>query len=164
MSQQYKVLFLNPRKCTGCRLCSLACSMKHEGYFSLVHSRNEIIRLPGKGLNVNVVCRHCTDPPCALVCPRRAISRNPETGAMVIDQDRCIGCQSCVIACPIGGVAKNMDTGRIIKCNLCDGDPECAKNCAYGAITYAPMNEGLSDKRKTVIEAMGKYQEVLDEA
>jgi carbon-monoxide dehydrogenase iron sulfur subunit len=163
MKETYKVLFLNPEKCIGCRLCAMACSLNHEGYISLVHSRNEIIPFPKKGINVNIVCRQCADPPCEAVCPQRAISRCSETGAMVVDMDRCIGCRSCVIACPIGGISMNMETGKIIKCDLCDGDPECIKYCAYGAIEYLSMKEGQSQKRKRTISRMMQYTKFFDE-
>lgn len=163
MRPENKVLFLEPEKCTGCRLCALACSLRHEGYLSLVHSRNEIISLPRKGIFVNITCRQCTNPPCEAVCPQRAISRDPGTGAMVVDADRCIGCQSCVIACPIGGVTKNMETGKIVKCNLCDGDPECVKQCAYGAIRYISLSEGMSQKRKGAISKMLQYMKFFEE-
>ena len=156
-SENYKILFLDPEKCAGCRQCAMACSLKHEGYVSLIHCRNEIIRMPLEGINVNMVCRQCTNPPCEAVCPQRAISRNPKTGAMEVDKDRCIGCQSCVIACPIGGISKNMETGKIIKCNLCEGDPECVKYCAYGGIEYLSMEEGQSQKKKKAISKMMRY-------
>lgn len=149
-----KVLFIDPGKCAGCRRCSLACSQRHEGYFSLVHSRNEIVPLPRKGLFVNMFCRQCTHPPCEAVCPQRAISRQVETGALVVDADRCIGCRSCAIACPVGGVTKNMATGRMIKCDLCGGDPACVKECAYGALEYLPMHEGLSQQRRKALAQM----------
>lgn len=164
MKETYKVLFLDPEKCTGCRLCALACSFRHEGYLSLIHSRNEIISLPEKGIKVNMLCRQCTDPPCEAVCPQRAISRNPETGAMAVDTKRCIGCQSCLIACPIGGISKNMETGKMIKCNLCDGEPECVKHCAYGAIQYITIIEGISQKRKKAISMMTQYVNFFDGA
>jgi anaerobic carbon-monoxide dehydrogenase iron sulfur subunit len=157
MNSHLKILFLDPEKCAGCRLCSLACSLKHEGYLSLIHCRNEIVPLPKKGISVNMFCRQCTTPPCEAVCPQRAISRNTDTGAMVVNPDRCIGCQSCVIACPIGGVAKNMETGKIIKCNLCEGDPECVKQCAYGAIQYLSASEGMTQKRKKAIGQMMQF-------
>jgi anaerobic carbon-monoxide dehydrogenase iron sulfur subunit len=159
-----RVILIHPEKCAGCRRCGMACSLKHEGYLSLIHARNEIIPLPKRGINVNMVCRQCTNPPCEAVCPQRAISRNLETGAMVVDANRCIGCQSCVIACPIGGVTKNMETGKIIKCNLCDGDPECVKQCAYGAIEYLSPAEGASQKRKEAISKMIDYMKFFAEA
>ena len=141
----------------------MACSLNHEGYVSLVHSRNEVIPFPKKGINVNIVCRQCADPPCEAVCPQRAISRCSETGAMVVDTDRCIGCRSCVIACPIGGISMNMAAGKIIKCDLCDGDPECVKYCAYGAIEYLSMKEGQSQKKKRAISRMMQYTKFFDE-
>jgi Fe-S-cluster-containing hydrogenase component 2 len=68
-----------------------------------------------------------------------------------------------VIACPIGGISMNMETGKIIKCNLCDGDPECVKYCAYGAIEYLSMKEGQSQKKKRAISRMMQYTRFFDE-
>ena len=40
-----------------------------------------------------------------------------------------MGCKVCTIACPFGTVNYNADSGKVIKCDLCGGDPECAKAC-----------------------------------
>jgi Fe-S-cluster-containing hydrogenase component 2 len=42
----------------------------------------------------------------------------------------------CTIACPFGTINYNQDTGKVQKCDLCAGDPACAKACPTGAITY----------------------------
>ena len=42
----------------------------------------------------------------------------------------------CTIACPFGTVNYNSASGKVIKCDLCGGDPECAKACPTQAITY----------------------------
>ena len=50
------------------------------------------------------------------------------TGAMeVLDENVCVGCKVCTIACPFGTVNYNQDTGKVIKCDLCGGDPQCAE-------------------------------------
>jgi Fe-S-cluster-containing hydrogenase component 2 len=74
-------------------------------------------------------------------CPTNAISRNEETGAMVVDEDACVGCRVYNMACPIGGVSIDPVTNIAIKCDLCDGDPECVKYCDIEAISYVPLDK-----------------------
>ena len=47
-----------------------------------------------------------------------------------------MGCKVCTIACPFGTINYNSSTGKVVKCDLCGGDPYCAKACPTGAITY----------------------------
>ena len=49
---------------------------------------------------------------------------------------RCVGCKVCTIACPFGTVNYSSATGKVIKCDLCGGDPACASACPTEAITY----------------------------
>ena len=57
--------------------------------------------------------------------------------ALKIDNDRCVGCKVCTIACPFGTVNYNTATGKVIKCDLCGGDPKCAEACpTAGAIVW----------------------------
>jgi Fe-S-cluster-containing hydrogenase component 2 len=69
-------------------------------------------------------------------CPVEAITKNPATGAMEVNEATCVGCKVCTIACPFGTINYNQSTGKVIKCDLCGGDPECAKACPTGAIVY----------------------------
>jgi len=58
------------------------------------------------------------------------------------------GCKVCTIACPFGTINYNTSTGKVIKCDLCGGDPWCAKACPTGAITYVDAdNTGLERMR-----------------
>ncbi|TES85317.1 4Fe-4S dicluster domain-containing protein, partial [Candidatus Aerophobetes bacterium] len=78
-----------------------------------------------------------------------AISRNEETGAMVIAPNLCIGCKMCVIVCPLAGCLINPHGGTIMKCDLCGGDPQCVKYCEFGALEFVDADEVAYIKRKT---------------
>jgi Fe-S-cluster-containing dehydrogenase component len=83
----------------------------------------------------------CEDAACEAACPRHATFRNYTTGAMEVDAHRCIGCLSCVFACPFGATFVDQEDGRVLKCDLCDGDPTCVKVCPTAAITYEEVSK-----------------------
>jgi Fe-S-cluster-containing hydrogenase component 2 len=74
-------------------------------------------------------------------CPVDAIAYDAATGAKTILDSACVGCKVCTIACPFGTVNYNSDTGKVIKCDLCGGDPACAKACPTQAITYVDADQ-----------------------
>ena len=154
-----KVLFIDPEKCIGCAACLMACSMKQGNICGPQQSMILPVKLRKIEANIPVVCRQCAKPLCADVCPMGAISRNDKTKAMVVDHDLCIACGMCVIACPLGGISVDTEAGHSLKCNLCEGEPECAKVCAYKAIEYIPEEE-VGIKRKE--EAIGKLATMLE--
>ena len=143
------ILLLDPERCVGCRRCMVACSFAKGNEVNLTKSRIETLWIPQIWMNVPMVCQHCVKPICADACPVNAISRNEQTGAAVIDPSLCIGCKMCMIVCPFGGPSLDLDTGLMIKCDLCDGDPECVKNCMHGALTYVPADEAVSARRRS---------------
>jgi Fe-S-cluster-containing dehydrogenase component len=54
----------------------------------------------------------------------------------------------CTIACPFGTVNYETASGKVAKCDLCGGDPWCAKACPTGAITYIEADQtGLARMR-----------------
>ena len=46
-----------------------------------------------------MACMHCTDAPCAAVCP---VNCHTTADAVVLPKDLCIGCGYCFYACPFG--------------------------------------------------------------
>jgi len=94
-------------------------------------------------------CLHCVDPSCVSVCPVTAMTKDPETGIVSYNVDRCIGCRYCVAACPFG--VPRFDYvdrfPRLRKCELCKerlavGEiPACAEVCPTGATLFGTVKE-----------------------
>ena len=83
-------LMFNEKNCSGCHACEVACKQEH-----------------GLGVGPRVVrvieqtpyfkpffCHHCEDAPCATACPEDAITKDPETGVVLHDNDKCTGCNA----------------------------------------------------------------------
>jgi len=128
MSTSKKVMIVNPILCTGCLECELVCSINKTGIANPADARIKITKNIEEGICLPITCRHCDPAPCAEECPTEAISRDLETGAMVIDYDECISCEQCLMACPFGAMQLSSG-GDVIKCDLCGGDPLCVKFC-----------------------------------
>ncbi|MDX9857252.1 MAG: 4Fe-4S dicluster domain-containing protein [candidate division Zixibacteria bacterium] len=130
---------VKPELCIGCRTCELACSFAHARDGK--QGRTRIFALGGgfKDLFIPVTCLQCEDPACAKSCLVGAIARNPETGAMEINQAKCVKCMACIAACPFGCSLFDEPQGLVVKCDLCGGDPACAKFCPTKALEYKPL-------------------------
>ena len=136
-------LALNYDKCTGCRICETACSIRHGLGANPEKSMIHIVKLEGEAtvVSVPVMCMRCEDAPCVAVCPVGAISTKPGTGARQIDEEKCIGCGACVYVCPFGAALLDRTVGISTICDLCDGEPTCAKLCPFGALQYIRSDE-----------------------
>ena len=124
-------------KCSGCRLCEIACSMKHEGRLWPEASRVRVFMLV-PGAEAPHLCTQCSDYPCVSSCPQNALSVDDETGAVIVDGEKCISCGACIKACPGEIPHLHPEGDRVVICDLCGGDPECAKVCTaagYRALT-----------------------------
>ena len=132
---------INPSLCTGCRTCELACSFAHTSNGQ--QGRTRIYTLPGGSpdLYVPVTCLQCDDAACVKSCLVNAIVRNPETGALDLNEERCVKCMACIAACPFGCSLFDSAHDKVVKCDLCQGDPVCAKFCPTKALTYKPVIE-----------------------
>lgn len=131
-------------RCTGCRRCEIACSQRHEEKIWPEASRVRVFMLI-PGVEIPHLCAQCIDYPCVESCPVTALSVNKETGAVRIDRETCTSCGQCIDACP--GTIPFLHPGdeKIVICDLCDGDPACAKVC----------HDAGFDALRAVIEPLG---------
>ncbi len=140
-----KYLFTYPDKCTGCRQCAIACSLNKFGECNPKRGAINILRDEFERYEIQFVCLQCDTPECMAVCMTKAIAKD-EDGVVLIDKNKCIGCRMCVVACPYGAIASFK--GEIIKCDLCDGEPECVKFCSTNALVYEEESKEILDRRK----------------
>lgn len=131
-----KALSIDPDKCTSCLQCEMACAFENEGLFNPARSRIKVFEFEHGARSIPYTCTQCAEAWCMQVCPVDAITKNEATGAMEVREAICVGCKVCVQACPYGTVNYNAATGKVIKCDLCGGDPACAKACPTDAITF----------------------------
>lgn len=105
---------------------------------------------------MKISCMHCADPSCVSACPVTAMTKDPVTGVVGYDPDKCIGCRYCVAACPFGIPKYQYDspTGQIGKCELCrhrtkDGHySACAEVCPTGATLYGKTSDLLAEAKR----------------
>jgi len=145
-------LMIDLERCIGCKSCEVACKQEHglgPGEF-----RNKVVWLgdPSRpALDfLTVSCQHCDRPACLRACPvnPKAITKDPATGIVRIDEDRCTGCGECVIACPYGAMGYDATDHHAVKCDLCTdrreaGQPTtaCASVCPGKAIRFGERDE-----------------------
>lgn len=138
-------------RCTGCQACQLACIIENQlppdGSWREVYTFNER-HYPGAPLfHLSLACNHCSEPACMEACPALAYARDPVTGAVLVDPDKCIGCRYCTWACPYDAPKYDDTTGTVTKCTLCnhrlDGGqrPACVESCPTGALELADLSE-----------------------
>ena len=152
-----KTMVLKPEKCLSCRTCELICSFHRAEEFNPQQSAVSVISYDKAMLSVPIMCTQCEEASCMKVCPVKAIYKD-ENGAKIIDQKKCIVCKMCVSACPLGNMA--FDGKAVFKCDLCGGDPQCAKFCPSGAIEYQDANPSSLIKRK---DLAGRFKDVFGE-
>jgi formate dehydrogenase iron-sulfur subunit len=113
-------------RCIDCNACVTACKNENEVPWGI--NRRRVVTIndgkPGER-SVSMACMHCTDPPCAAVCPVECIY-STEDGIVLHNKDQCIGCGYCFYACPFGApqypqVSNFGSRGKMDKCTYCAG-------------------------------------------
>ncbi len=141
-----KRIYINEQVCIGCHLCEVYCRMQHSSSKDLIkaftrESPPSIARVhveEKKPVSFSVRCHECPEPSCVNACLTGALNIDRESGLVVHDAEKCIGCWTCVIAYPNGAIRQDKAKSRIVKCDLCPGKdvPLCVANCPNEALTY----------------------------
>jgi Fe-S-cluster-containing hydrogenase component 2 len=132
-------------RCSGCRICEAECALAREHSFDFGRSRIRVYRFE-PSLDVVSLCAGCADAPCVSVCPKEvvALTHDPQTGAIILNESKCIGCQACINACSKDRTAvirMNRDGKKALGlCDLCGGDPACVKACPEQCLSILPAN------------------------
>lgn len=129
-------ILFDPKKCSGCGTCEMVCAARNVSKVAPASSSVKIIREEESGKTFAILCQHCREPVCVEVCPTRAIEKG-EDGIVRIDNMFCVECGLCTIACPEAGPLVEPGTGKILKCDLCEGDPLCVKHCPEQALSFS---------------------------
>jgi len=141
----------------GCGLCEVWCKVEHSQHKHVIKSfkrEKPVARVlvESRGAECFAVqCRHCDEPACVFGCITGAMTKDPVTGVVSLDQDKCIGCWTCVLMCPYGAVVMSDGTRPMaVKCDLCPGRevPACVENCpnrALVVIVDEPAQELVED-------------------
>jgi len=115
-------------------------------------SRTRVIKDEVLAVYVPLSCQQCEEAPCKKVCPINAIDRDENTGAVTINEDICIRCRICLIFCPFGAIGEDPYTKRMVKCDLCGGDPKCVRWCPSEAIRYEEAQDAVFKKQRLVVK------------
>ena len=106
---------IDAKNCIACHACAVACKVENNlpdgiWWARVLTDGGENQDTPAGTFpnltmgNIEVNCQHCENPACTKVCPVGATFKDPETGAVRQDFDKCIGCRMCMAACPYTGV------------------------------------------------------------
>jgi Fe-S-cluster-containing dehydrogenase component len=91
------------------------------------------------------LCNQCANPPCVQVCPVGATFQT-EDGVVIVDDERCIGCQYCIQACPYGARFLHPVKKTADKCTFCYHRiskgllPACVEVCPTQARVFGDVN------------------------
>ena len=86
-----------------------------------------------------MLCLQCDDAACQKVCPTEALHRNLKIGAIEVNTDKCVTCKMCTVVCPFGNIHFDPGNDEIVKCDVCEGDPACAKFCPTRALEWSEL-------------------------
>ena len=140
-------MVIDMRRCIGCYSCVIACRQENfvpRGiYFNRVLISEQGNYPAIRKIIMPVQCNHCKEPACVKACPTGATTQR-EDGLVLVDMNKCVGCEYCAVACPyqqrtlfadakleyfpgqgftpyeiLGKQLRQYQAGTIMKCTFC---------------------------------------------
>ena len=145
-----KGFYVNMKRCLGCSTCQVACKDRFDleaGEFGRRVTRYEGGKYPAPYVySVSLACGHCDRPACVGACPAGALTKDAETGLVLLNPERCVaGCRKCEPACPYGALTYIKATGKVQKCDGCKDrldagkSPLCVSGCRARALEFGDI-------------------------
>ena len=146
-----KRIYAREELCLGCRLCEIHCLVQHSKsrriISAMTREKNTItprcqVEQSGQ-VTFALQCRHCEQARCLEACMTGAITRDPATGVVLHDAEKCVGCWMCLMSCPVGAIQRGREGHVASKCDLCQGEamPVCVANCPNEALLFEEREE-----------------------
>lgn len=149
-------LFCDIDKCLGCRNCEIACAVEHSESKDIIAALKEkplpkkrVKTMKIKNKVMSLLCRHCDDALCVTACMSGALAKDKKTGAVLLNQDKCVNCWMCVMSCPFGAIVRDAENHIALKCDLCPDrdDYACVSACPTKAL-FAGTEENFRERIK----------------
>ena len=149
------VVYVELDRCIACLSCERACQFQQAGQDSGC-SPNIFVHVDMERRRIHTgTCLQCETALCMEVCPTNAITRDPETSAVVVDKENCLGCGMCIAACPFGYMHLDDSRRKAAKCDLCGGNPKCVQMCMAKALHFGSINSIAERKRNQIDLRLG---------
>lgn len=117
---------VDAKKCSGCHLCEMVCSLSHLG---IIHPEKSAIRVQKDDLqtsfNTPWLCKQCKTMKCL----------NGEKDVPAQERKKFVWGNQRAERCPFNGL--NVFGDQAYHCDLCLGNPQCVKVCTTGALTLS---------------------------
>ncbi|MCP5151435.1 MAG: 4Fe-4S dicluster domain-containing protein [Chromatiales bacterium] len=167
--------------CVGCNACAVACKQWNTSgttgpltdlapygrdpsgvWFNRIRHYESGDYPQSKTVHFPMSCLHCEDAWCVTVCPTGATYKRPEDGIVLVDQDKCMGCNYCAWACPYGARELDPVDGTMKKCTLCidriydqrlpesEREPACVLTCPTRARIFGDLDDPSSAASQAV--------------
>lgn len=160
--EQYRFHF-DLTKCVGCKCCEVACHEQNNNPADVKWRKVGEVEggeFPNTArLYISMACNHCLEPSCLAGCPTDTYYKDPQTGAVRMKEDTCIGCGYCTWNCPYEAPQFNPERRMVTKCDLCHnrlvaGDaPACVSACPSGALEFEKVK--TEEWKKNIVQANG---------
>jgi len=171
--KMHQFIIVDPNLCTGCETCESVCSFVHDGEFNPINTRIHRVRIEPV-FNISLACQKCEDSPCVRACPEKALSQDPETGSIIVDDDKCNGCAFCIRACDFGVLSLHIESQKALICDLCEGmkdefideesgikEPQCILVCPKEAISLKNVEQIGEETRIEAVKRL--FGDILQE-